>query len=145
MRQWQQAGWPRDPSDHIYVRYKESKRNFRRVQWIKVYEYETECISKMAESAELDQRFFCHMVNKYKKKRAVSPFISENGNILIEPDAIRNEWNAYYKSLYSNSDEDEFDDGFRNYVVNELKKTRLLWLCTLRRWGYHCCGNYSWN
>ena len=122
MRQWQQAGRPRDPSDHIYVRYKEAKRNFRRELRLKVYEYEKECISKIAESAELDQRFFWHMVNKYKKKSAVSPVVSENGNILIEPDAIRQEWNEYYKNLYSNSDEDEFDDGFRNYVVKELKR-----------------------
>ena len=122
MRQWQQAGRPRDPSDHIYVRYKEAKRNFRREQRIKVYEYETECISKIAESAKLDQRFFWHMVNKYKKKSAVSRVVSENGNILIEPDAIWKEWNENYKTLYSNSDEDEFDDGFRNYVVKELKR-----------------------
>ena len=60
MRQWQLAGRPRDPSDHIYVRYmyKEAKQNFRQKQRIKVCEYEKQRISKLAESAELDQRFF---------------------------------------------------------------------------------------
>ena len=48
--------------------------------------------------------------------------MSKNGNISIEPDAIRKEWNEFYKNLYSNSDEDEFDDEFTNYVVNELQK-----------------------
>ena len=120
MREWEKAGRPRDQENTAYIRYKEAKRNFRREQRAKICDYEKECLQKIAESQDLDQRFFWHMVNKHKKKGSISPILNDSGIMLIEPDDIRREWNDYYRKLYTEEEDDHFDNGFRKVVIEEL-------------------------
>lgn len=62
-----QTGKPRNEQYPILIRYKESKRNFRREQRRKEYDYEQDCMKKLAESEDIVRTHFWHIINKHKK------------------------------------------------------------------------------
>ena len=74
----------------------------------------------LSRTQELDQRHFWQLVNK-KHKPNVCPVQSEGGDLLIEPDAIRDEWTTYYKDLFSDHDDPSWDTQFKIKVENEIK------------------------
>ena len=72
-RNWERAGKPRDPDNPIWVAYKQSKREFRKEQRRKVYQYEQSNIEKLVHSETIDQRYFWYIINKRKTGTVPNP------------------------------------------------------------------------
>ena len=122
-QQWVHAGRPRDPQNELYIQYKDAKRHFRAAQRRKIADYENKCMGELAQTQEIDQRFFWYTVNKKRKKvYTVSPIHNETGDIVTEPSEIRREWNAYYQRLYTAPVENTttLNAGFDKYVNEQL-------------------------
>ena len=125
--EWISAGRPRVKGNPIWERYKESKREFRREQRHKSYLYETEHMQQLGLTEEIDQKYFWYMIKKKKKKpNNVHPIIDENGELLTNIDQIRDEWNGYYKELYTLDNDNMHDvefDGMVNDVITDYYNT----------------------
>ena len=57
---------------------------FRRLLRQKKYKYENDNMQTMAESQELDQRYFWYCVNKNKRSTNVKPPILDENNELVQ-------------------------------------------------------------
>ena len=93
-RQTQSTQWLCDISkvNVILDGNKESLRKFK---------YETDSMREMAESGDIDQKYFWYLVNKHRKHSNVtSPIRNNDGKILTNENDIRDEWNVYYQQLY---------------------------------------------
>ena len=120
---WVKAGRPRDSGDPIVIRYKEAKRTFMREQRLKSYAYEIECIKKLNESNEVDQKYFWYMINKRKRGvNKVQPIQNDAGLLITDVDELRNEWNAYYNRLYTWGENEKYDESHRVLIENEVEE-----------------------
>ena len=104
-----------------FERLKECKREFRRKRRIEIREYNRKEMNELNDTSDIDQKFFWWLVNRYKAK-IVSPVKSESGNIVTDPEEIQKEWNSYYESLFKESGDENYDDDFKEYVENEIKR-----------------------
>ena len=119
-REWVNAGKPEDPLHPIKVQYKVAKNKFRKEQRLRQYEYELENLKQLNETQELDNKYFWYLVNKKRKCYKETKSIQNNeGTLLTDVNDIRNDWNQYYKELYSN-DYSDYDQTFRQNVENEM-------------------------
>ena len=117
--QWVQSGGLREKNDVTYNSYIDAKKEFRRIKRRKVYEYESKNMEDLCQTQEIDQRYFWFVINK-KKRRGVSPIFSDNGELLTDTDSIVNEWNRYYQDLYSEGNNENFDDNFKEKIEAEV-------------------------
>lgn len=117
---WINNGRPRDSTDVTCKEYKDAKRNFRKENRRKKYEFEKKSMRELADSHELDNRFFWYTVNRHKNRKVPSPIRNDNGILLNDPNDIANEWNKYYETLYNESEDENYDDDFRHQVLKEL-------------------------
>ena len=68
----------------------------------------------LAQSNELDSKFFWYLIDKQKGRRfGVTPIHDDNGKMLTDVTEIRKEWSDYFENLLC-SDNNEFD------VLNEF-------------------------
>ena len=75
---------------------------------------------KLNECEYIDQRYFWYMVNKSKKKvNKLQPIQNDKGQLLTNPDEIRNEWTIYHKNLYKGC---AYDSAFKSRVDTEADK-----------------------
>ena len=116
---WKAAGKPRSNNDRLFIEYKEAKRQFRMEKRREIYRFEKESMETLSKTQELDQRFFWHLVNK-KRRRALCPVQSKDGELLIQHDAISNEWTGYYKELFSETIDSTWDEGFKQDIKNKI-------------------------
>ena len=120
-RVWVESGGFKIPENEYYKNYKECKRQFRREQRRQMFLYEKENMEKFAESGDVDQTFFWHMVNKKKKRAAtVTPVKSDSGELLIDPSEILHEWQNYYTCLYKDVNNPNWDDDFKKEIDSKI-------------------------
>ena len=119
---WVSAGKPRNMDSRALQSYKQSKREFRKQQRRRIYEMQNRNMTEFSESQELDSKYFWYVVNKHKKHRSCTPIKSDNGDILTDVNDIRNEWTHYYSELYSESENEQYDDDFKSKVEHEVKQ-----------------------
>ena len=118
-REWDIAGKPREEGNDIFIRYKSAKREFRKRQRNKIYEYEVQNMEELAKTQEVDQKFFWYMIRKNKcRLNTVTPICNDNGEMLTTADDIRNEWNSYYQSLLCDNQSDDYDNKFMETILN---------------------------
>ena len=116
-KEWLDAGSPSDPNHPINVRYRDAKRNFRKEQRLRQHEYEVKCMKELNDSQEIDQRYFWFLVNKTRKRtNVIRPVRNDSGVLVTDVDCIREEWNNYYKTLYTENDNMNNDSEFKDHV-----------------------------
>ena len=120
-KKWKDAGRPRSPGNQIFKDYKEAKRAFRAEQRRAIFKYEKENMEKLANSKDIDQRFFWHIVNK-KRRRTFAPVQDNTGSLLTEPCEIRKEWTSYFKDLFKSKFDPSWDGHFRDEVNSEVDR-----------------------
>ena len=119
---WVSAGKPRNRDSGVLQSYKDSKREFRKLQRRRIYETQNRNMVEFSESHDLDSKYFWYIVNKQKRFRSCTPIKSNNGDMLSDVNDIRNEWTNYYKDLYSESENEKYDDEFKSKIENEVKQ-----------------------
>ena len=71
----------------------------------------------------MDQRFFWYSVNRHKRKiHRESPIQDESGEIITDITGIRNEWNRYYRSLYTSPAPNSTNVEFMNHVNETIEQ-----------------------
>ena len=107
-----------------YDVYKEAKKAFRKELRRYKYEYELKAMNDFLVSQDIDARYFWYLVNRSKRVKVASPVMSNDGIILTDPDAIRDDWTSYYESLYTEGSEEKYDDRFKETVEKELAEMK---------------------
>ena len=122
-REWDSIGNPKDEENPALKKYKECKRNYRKKLRQNQFEYEKQEMLDLSQNEEMNQHFFWHLVKKHRKStNCVTPIKNDEGITLTNPTDIRNDWNKYYEKLYSNTNENDYDDVFKITIENELKE-----------------------
>ena len=122
---WIKQGRSKDPNNSTYIDYKESKRLFRKEKRRLQFEYKKKCMNELFQCQELDNRYFWYLVNRKNKRKLCAPVKNEDGIMLTNPNDIQKEWNEYYKKLYTEPDNNMYDDDFRVYVERQLELSDL--------------------
>ena len=124
-KSWVDADRPRDPENPLYINYKAAKKLFQDNYDKAEISYAVKEMDEFANSGELDQRYFWHFWNKIKRgMKGISPIKDDNGNLITDIDAIREEWNRYYANLFSDNYEYKGDPQFYETICNELSYYR---------------------
>ena len=119
--EWRISGGTRDDTDMAFLRYKEAKKQFRKLIRQKSYAYELKNIQELGETQEVDNTFFWYKVNTQKgKTERANTLFDDNKSLITDPDQIRLEWNTYYEKLYSDDIEYKGDPYFKESVENEV-------------------------
>ena len=101
--------------------YKDSKREFKRQKRIEERDYDRSEMNKLNLSGEIDQKFFWYLASQFKAK-IISPIMSDEGEILTEPEQIQRDWNDYYEKLYQEGDDEHYDEDFKKFVATEVDR-----------------------
>ena len=120
-QEWRSKYEPKERNNPEFESYKDSKREFRRQYRIEERDYDRSEMNKLNSSGEIDQKYFWYLVNRFKAK-IVSPIMSDDGEFLTDPIKIQEDWNQYYEKLYSEGDDEHYDDEFRDFVNGEVSK-----------------------
>ena len=81
-------------------------------------------MNKLNLSGEIDQKYFWYLVNRFKPK-IITPILSDEGVVLTKPKDIQRDWNNYYKKLYSEGEDEKYDDDFKEFVTGEVSNIEL--------------------
>lgn len=123
--EWKRNGQPRDEKNRYWLEYKEAKRLFRQEQRRAACLQGIKHVENLRKYGDLDQRRFWQIVRKKTKKRGscslVQPLVGANGDILTDPDDIREGWRSYYEKLYTPLDLPSFDNNFKQQVEAQLR------------------------
>ena len=118
---WDAVGKPRDPDNSFLMAYKNCKRIFRSELRRKEREYETEQVSNLVETHDIDHVAFWSLVNKSRKHPPkVSP-VDLGTTILTDPEDICNEWGRYFKRLYTPKDHEQYDSLFHDDITSSME------------------------
>ena len=100
---------------------KDAKREFRRLRRIAIKSYEVKEMNELNETEEIDSKFFWWLASQNKVK-IVSPICNEKGEIITDPYEIQQDWNEYYKNLYTESEDEaaKYDEEFKVFVENQI-------------------------
>ena len=116
---WCCAGRPRG-TDPLFTAYKEAKKLYRDNLRKTEHQFEIDQMKHMYESQEMDQKFFWYMVNKNKKHgQKVYPLKIDN-EVITDPDKLRDIWSAYFKALYSEKTDENFNQMFKEHVDKSI-------------------------
>ncbi len=123
---WADAGKPRN--DHpTWIEYKEAKRVFRRIQRQASLEHEIKYLNEVARTHEIDQRTFWQLINKRRRpKSQPHPVINKEGNTAREIGDIVEVWGKYYTDLYTPTESEAYDNGFRDQVDREIREEDMI-------------------
>lgn len=121
-RAWVSAG--KQKHLHEYDAYKAAKKEFRRQLRKYKYEYELNAMNDFLVSQDIDARYFWYLVNRNKCAKIASPIVSNDGVVLTDPDAIRDDWTSYYECLYKEGSDEKYDDDFKLEIERELMEMR---------------------
>ena len=130
LKNYENAGKPKDPSNTVYQSHRDAKRKFRAERRRTEFNYERENMEKLARTGQIDQRFFWFLVNK-KRKKLVSPIYSESGELLTQPDQIRREWTEYFRELFAEKIDPSWDSDFRSEVDDIINNINLTNECVM--------------
>ena len=78
-------------------------------------------MQNLAESDDVDQKYFWYLVNKGKGRlKRLQPVQTDNGTLLTDVTEIRKEWNDYYRGLYADDASQNWDSEFKNKIQSEI-------------------------
>ena len=79
-------------------------------------------MQEICKSQETDERYFWYLVNTGKNQRdTVHQIKLVNGEIVSDPERIRDQWKSYFEELYTPKDLEGYDNEFM------LKQLLLKW------------------
>ena len=122
---WIADGRPRDDHHDTWRQYKAAKREFQRVQRQAEYRYNIEAMEELAESEQIDQRYFWYLISKSRKSassdsKRLQPTRGVDGTLLYDPDAVNRSWETYYVDLHTPKDLPEYDDVHKAFVTETV-------------------------
>ena len=124
-KEWTFAGKPDDPLHPAKIKYKEAKNNFRREQRRIRHDYELKCMEELSNTQQMDQRYFWYLINKSRKSyNRITPIKNDDGVILTDVNEIREDWNNYYKNLFTD-DHKGGDSEFKRHVKQTLNQLEM--------------------
>ena len=123
-KEWRSKYESEERSNPEFDTYKESKKEFRKQYRIEERDYERSEMNKLNLSGEIDQKYFWYLVNRFKQK-IITPIMSDEGEVLTEPVDIQKDWNNYYEKLYSEGEDEHYDDEFKDFVTGEVRNIDL--------------------
>ena len=122
---WIADGRPRDDHHDTWWQYKAANREFQRVQREAEYRYNIEAMEELAESEQIDQRYFWYPISKSRKSasndsKRLQPTRGVDGTLLYDPDAVSRSWETYYVDLHTPKDLPEYDDVHKAFVTETV-------------------------
>ena len=99
------------------------KTNFRRELRASAHRFEQEEFERITKLSELDQRGFWKVVNsrKSKKRQSTNADILFNNARATTTDELLHGWRGHYQEMYKFSNDEHFDNGFREKIEQESK------------------------
>ena len=93
-RKWVEYDRPRNKDNIVWQRYKEAKRTFRTGQRNAESNYVRTCIHELCNAQQVDHKYFWYLVNKNKTRRSYveATMDEDTGNILCDPNDVRDSW-----------------------------------------------------
>lgn len=87
--------------------------------------YDTKFLEDVANSQEIDQRNFLHLINRRRKpiNKLPRPVVDRQGRTVRDLDQILQVWKEYYCDLYTPLESEMFDTNFKETVdrhINEV-------------------------
>ncbi len=128
---WTAAGKPRGFCFETYKKYKKIKALFRKELRFAVRQYEQKEFETIAEKEEFDQIQFWKYINRKrgKTKTMDNHALHLNDQIISNPNIVANCWADYYEKLFSQLQDESFDEEFHvevNTAVNLIKSETLV-------------------
>ena len=123
--EWMLKDKPRD-DDPDFIRYKAAKKEFHTAVKRAKDAYELSQMEEINATHEMDQTYFWRLVSKKNKKQnSIHPIKLKNGTVLTDPGEIREAWKVYYEDLFTPNAHNNYDNEFKGYVEENLKKYEL--------------------
>ncbi|KAL4220064.1 hypothetical protein ACF0H5_020475 [Mactra antiquata] len=121
---WMERGKPRSYYDDSYIRYKEAKRNFRKVHRKCVASFMQKQDNEINSTAEVDSKRFWRLLNNRRKgiNNKLCEQMKFNDVIYRDADVITEQWRNYFNELYTPTESDQFDDEWKNVVNYRMDK-----------------------
>ena len=128
---WTIAGKPRGFCFETYRKYKRTKALFRKELRSAVGQYEQKEFETIAEKEEFDQIQFWKYINRKRgKTKTTNDYaLYLNNQIINDPTTVANCWADYYEKLFSQLQDESFDEDFYkevNIAVMNLIKSETL-------------------
>lgn len=122
-KSWVDAGKPRGSNHVVYSLYKASKRHFRRKHRQASEAFMKSQFDEIDRLAEVDHQMFWHHVNSRRKRSCSSAGSNINfgGRTVFNERDITCEWAKYFSTLYTPLESPNFDDSFKDTVLNSLQ------------------------
>ena len=99
-----------------------AKKSFKKEHKKCIRNYDILNMKDFAMSGDLDQRYFWYIVNRYRKVLSVNPVRSDSGVIITDPVDIAHEWGVYFKDLFSEKSNPEWDNDFKDIVDKNVER-----------------------
>ncbi|KAK6186686.1 hypothetical protein SNE40_005971 [Patella caerulea] len=124
-QEWIRHGKNCDADDPNRLSYKLCKTSFRRELRRASNDHISNHYNELDSAYDMDQKLFWSLVKRGNPKSSSgASFLSIGGNILRDERAILDGWASHFKSIFTNQDDESFDDRFKAYIsnfVNECK------------------------
>jgi len=119
---WIKDERPRGTQFLTYAEYKNAKRYFRKQLNDAKYQYEQEQLNELERAAELDVGKFYRIVRLHKKGQRQDIYeLKVEGEIIRDPDLIRDAWCQHFKLLSTEIPDINFNDSFAAEIRNTMK------------------------
>jgi hypothetical protein len=130
MREWKEAGRPRDDNSDIWRRYKDAKHTFQREHRRRKNDFKDGEVEEFDRVGEMDNRVFWYFVNrrKPKKRKKAKPVRDDSGRLIVDEKEAIIEWEGYCKKLFTPQENDKFDEPHKTWIedlVNRVIPTTL--------------------
>ena len=122
LKEWGINGRIKSEEDESFNVLKCAKKCFKKEHKKCTRNYDISNMKDFAMSGDLDQRYFWYIVNRYRKVFSVSPVRSDSGEIITDPIDIANEWGVYFRNLFDEKDNPEWDADFKEYVDENVER-----------------------
>ena len=95
--------------------------NLKKTQRAVINEYERTSVNELIKHGDCDQNYFWRTLSKMSKgkNKMLTPFITNNGNILTNGRDIKQAWANYFKNLYT-PDDMGYDNNHKQYIEHKL-------------------------
>ena len=123
--EWCRQGRPRGHEWSAYTEYKNAKREFRRTHRRRVAEHMAEENAEVDRTAEVDPVTFWKNTNRRRKpsRSSANSGIKFNGTLVRDKVRITHGWHGYFKEMYANIDDNDYDNVFKTEISQRLHDT----------------------
>ena len=120
--EWKANGGTCDHANPNFVRYKESKRDFRKCYRRCEAKFKASIEDKIDACQDIDQREFWYLLRRDKKTGKHGHVLRDNqGNIVSDPTKVLSMWEDHFSTLGTPSECPSFDNGHKMYVEDQVK------------------------